>query len=95
MRIVNKWFVAKETRREWIGLHGFQNVHIKKALEELGDNPQYEDVARITNYATEIPKCDECKARVEELLELGDKNNNRNYYICLKCLLKGFETLDS
>lgn len=60
MKIWNKWTVAIETRREWLALYGYKKSDIKSELEALGANPTYEDVARITKFATYVPRCDEC-----------------------------------
>lgn len=111
MKIWNKWTWAKKVREDWIGAYGWLErwQELRTELENLGATPQLEQVRDLLSkdfaYHTNVPRCDECGKwdEEQEVIELGasielggilgDGYNRVN--VCLPCLVKAMEMLDS
>lgn len=106
MKIWNKWTTALYERERWISEFGYlpELQDIVTKLNNLGNNFTLDDLKVILNdlWTHKVPPCYECgkQDNEQEVLGIGLKSEpilvfDSIAFICLPCLVKALQMLDS
>lgn len=106
MKIWNKWTTALYERERWISEFGHlpELQYIRTEIQNLGNNFTVDDLAVFLDnlWYCKVPRCDECgkQSNEQEVIELGEmveevERMQNRIIICLPCLIKALQMLDS